>query len=399
VSHVSGDPAAIDALQTNAVHYYQRPDAGHLGVEPGARSLSGHGGALSFGTSGKGRLRLDDQFHWYSPGLELNDVGYLRQADVAANELRLGWFELAPVGPLREYSVEATRQDEWDFGGLAVRSETELEAAAQFRNKWRAEASFSYDDVVDTRMLRGGPALRWHDFFEASLQAGSDPSRRASASLGGEAAWARDDGSRSASVEASLSLRPSNRLSLSIGAGYERLLDELQYVATADSAGEPRYVLGRIDQDTWSFTLRMNLALTPELTLQYYGSPFIGTGRYTGFKQATDTLAQRNEDRFRLYTPEEIAYSEADNSYVVTEAGGAPSYSFANPDFSFRQFRSNLVARWEWKPGSSLYVVWSQGRTAQLPAWQPSFRTNWNELWATRPDNVFLVKLSYWFSP
>ena len=83
----------------------------------------------------------------------------------------------------------------------------------------------------------------------------------------------------------------------------------------------------------------------------------------------------------------------------MTEAGGGPSYSFANPDFSFRQFRSNLVARWEWKPGSSLYVVWSQGRTATLPSYQPSFGTNWNELWGTQPDNVFLVKLSYWFSP
>ena len=120
-------------------------------------------------------------------------------------------------------------------------------------------------------------------------------------------------------------------------------------------------MLGRIDQDTWSSPLRVDLSLAPELTLQYYGSPFIGTGRYTSFKQATDTLAQANADRFRLYGPDEIAYRESDNSYRVTEAGGAPAYSFANPDFSFRQFRSNLVARWEWRPGSSLS---SSGRRA-----------------------------------
>ena len=142
-----------------------------------------------------------------------------------------------------------------------------------------------------------------------------------------------------------------------------------------------------------------NLAITPELTVQYYGSPFIGTGRYTSFKQATDTLAQANADRFHLYGPGEIAYRAADNAYVVTEAGGAPAYTFANPDFSFRQFRSNLVARWEWRPGSSLYLVWSQGRTAAAANWVPSFATNWDQLWSTRPDNVFLVKVSYWFSP
>jgi hypothetical protein len=83
----------------------------------------------------------------------------------------------------------------------------------------------------------------------------------------------------------------------------------------------------------------------------------------------------------------------------VSEAGGAPAYSFADPDFSFRQFRSNLVVRWEWKPGSSLYVVWSQGRTDEAPAWQPSFGANWDELWRAPADNIFLVKLSYWFSP
>lgn len=83
----------------------------------------------------------------------------------------------------------------------------------------------------------------------------------------------------------------------------------------------------------------------------------------------------------------------------MTEAGGGPTYSFSNPDFSFREFRSNLVVRWEWKPGSSLYVVWSQGRTDYIPSWDESFRSNWDALWRTQPDNVFLVKLSYWFSP
>jgi uncharacterized protein DUF5916 len=280
-----------------------------------------------------------------------------------------------------------------------VNRATELAARGIFRNKWGAEASVSYEDAVDTRMLRGGPALRWHDFVETRLEAQSDTSRRASLKLAGEAAWARDDDSRSASLDGSLTLRLSNRLSLAGGAAYERLEDNLQYAATADAGAERRYVLGRIDQDTWSFTLRVDLSLTPELTLQYYGSPFVGTGRYTSFKRATDTLAEANLDRYHLYGADEIAYRSSDNSYQVTEAGGGPSYSFGNPDFSFRQFRSNLVARWEWRPGSSLYAVWSQGRTDALPTWESSFGSNWSALWGARPDNVFLVKLSYWFSP
>jgi len=399
LSRVSGPSEAILALQTDAVHYYQRPDAGHLGVDPQATSLSGSGGSLRFGTSGKDRLRLTDHFHWYSPGLELNDVGYLRQADVLANQLVVGWVEPAPRGIFRTYSLQLTREDDWDFGGLAVQGSTQANASGTFRNKWSADASLLYRDVVDTRMLRGGPALRWHDYWEAALGGHTDPSRRLSATLAGRTARTREDDSRSAGLSGTLDLRLSNRLSLSGGTSYELLLDNLQYAATASAGAEPRFVLGRLDQDTWSFTFRLNLSITPELTLQYYGSPFVGTGRYTAFKQATDTLAHAYADRFHLYGSGEIAYREADNTYVVTEAGGAPAYSFANPDFSFRQFRSNLVARWEWKPGSSLYVVWSQGRTASLSTYESSFGTNWSELWGTPPDNVFLVKLSYWFSP
>jgi uncharacterized protein DUF5916 len=399
LSRVSGSSEAISALQTDAVHYYQRPDADHLGLDPRATALSGSGGSLAFGTSGKGRLKLLDRFHWYSPGLELNDVGYLRQADVLANQAVVGWAEPAPRGLFRTYSLQLTRQDQWDFGGLAVDAATQANASATFRNKWGSDLKLLYRDVVDTRMLRGGPALRWHDYWEASLAGHTDPSRRLSAKLTGSLARALDDDTRAATLQGTLALRPSNRLGLEAGVLYDHLLENLQYAATAAAGDAPRYVLGRIDQGTWSFTLRANLAITPELTVQYYGSPFIGTGRYTSFKQATDTLAQANADRFHLYGPGEIAYREADNAYVVTEAGGAPAYTFANPDFSFRQFRSNLVARWEWKPGSSLYLVWSQGRTASASNWVPSFATNWDQLWSTPPDNVFLVKVSYWFSP
>jgi hypothetical protein len=398
-SHVTGDPAAILGLQRSAVHYYQRPDASHLGVDPNATSLSGHGGMVRFGRSDTSRLRLTDHFHWYSPGLELNDVGYLRQADVIANQVFLGWSEPMPKGIFRNYSFQLAREDQWDFGGLATRSITGLEVEGQFENKWGADLELSYEDVVDTRMLRGGPALRWHDYYEAELGLRSDQSKRVSGSVRGSRSWARDDDSRAWSTRAGLNLRPSNRLSFSGSVYYEQLLDSLQYVATTGADGVPRWVLGSIDQDTWGFTFRVNVSITPDLSIQYYGSPFIGTGLYSAFKRATDTLARDNASRYHLYGPDEIAYSAEANAYRVTEAGGGPSYSFRNPDFSFRQFRSNLVARWEWKPGSSLYVVWSQGRTGYVPEWDGSFSSNWDDLWRQSPDNVFLVKLSYWFSP
>jgi hypothetical protein len=396
-SRVEGDREAMQALQTNPVHYFQRPGAGHLGVDENARSLSGHGGSVRLGSSGKSRLGLTDHFHWYSPGLDLNDVGYLRQADLMVNQVFLGWSEPSPRGPFRTYSFQLSREDQWDFGGLSTKAVSALHAGGTFQNKWSLQGELAFEQVTDTRALRGGPALRWHDYFDASLHGGTDASRRASLGARAGHAWSVDDDSRSTELTGQMNLRLSNRLSLSGQASYEKKSDNLQYVTTADVAGDPRWVLGRIDQDTWNFTFRLNLALTPELTLQYYGSPFIGTGRYSAFKRATDALARRYENRFHLYGPDEIAPG-LDGTYTVGEAAGG-AYSFANPDFSFRQFRSNLVARWEYKPGSSLYVVWSQGRTGYAPYWEDAFQSNWRSLWETRPDNVFLVKLSYWLSP
>jgi len=398
VSQVSGEPEAIHALQTNPVHYYQRPGATHLGVDTNATSLFGHGGSLLFGRSGEGRLRLSDHFHWYSPGLELNDLGYLKQADVLANQFFLGWEEPTPRGIFRSYSAQLAREDKWDFGGLQTNATTSLEASGAFENKWTTYGRFAFDQVVDTRALRGGPALRWHDYYTALLNAGTDTSRRVSLSAEGEHSWAVEDDSRKSRVKGELQLRLSRRLSLSGALEYEKLLDNLQYVTTAESADGPRWLLARIAQDTWSFTLRINLSLTPDLTVQFYGSPFIGTGRYTDFKRGTDTLARRYAARFHAFDASEIAYRPDANAYDVSEAGG-PSYSFANPDFSFRQFRSNLVVRWEYRPGSSAYVVWSHGRTDSRDDWEQSFGRNWDSLWSTRPQNVFLVKLSYWFSP
>ncbi len=399
-SRVSGDRDAIAALQTNAVHYYQRPGAGHLGVDKERTSLSGYGGSVSFGRSETSRLHLANQFHLYSPGFDLNDMGYLRQADVIANELFLGWSEPVPRGIFREYSVRAGREDEWDFGGLHTASEVSIDASAQFTNQWRISAELEYEERVDTRALRGGPALRLSDSYSIGAQLSSNSSRRAIVSLEATRERALDGDSGEWRAEASLRLRPSNRLLLSANLDYVRATDDLQYVATVEGAGAARWVMGRIDQEVWGLTFRANLAVTPELTVQYYGSPFIATGRYGAFKKASATLAPGYEDRFHRYGPSEIALAAAGNQYMISEAGSGAGadYSFANPDFSFREFRSNLVTRWEYKPGSALYLVWSQGRTGYGSDPTRPFGGHWNQLWRDRADNVLLVKASYWFS-
>jgi hypothetical protein len=396
LSRVTGSAESIRALERSPVHYYQRPGAPHLGVRKGATSLAGHGGSLSLGRSETGRLRARDTFYWYSPGLELNDLGYLREADRRANRATVGWNEPTPRGPFRSYALELLRGDHWDMGGLHTRSTTALSGSGVFRNKWTASFGVGLNGIVDTRALRGGPALRGSDYGEVSLSLATDPSRRVSVSGDAYRKKATEGGSGSWTFGTRLSVRPSNRLTLQARAAFLRSTEDLQYVASAEANGSDRFVLGRVGFDTWDFTLRADLALTPDLTIQYYGSPFIGTGVYSGLRQATDTLADAYEDRFHRYGPEEITYRPATNDYLVAERATGARYAFANPDFSFRQFRSNLVVRWEYRPGSSLYVVWSEGRTSTVLTGHGSFGGNWSGLWRTPSDDVFLVKLSYW---
>jgi hypothetical protein len=394
-SRIAGDVSAIRALQTNPVHYYQRPDASHLGVDRDATSMVGHAGTVRVARYGNSKWLWSESARWMSPGLELNDVGYLRQADVILNEAKLEFKEIAPRGPFRSYGFTVSRDDSWDFGGLKTEGRTGFEANGAFRNLWGVFGGVNFiEPPADTRLLRGGPAMTTSGFVSAEAGVHSDPSRRVSVQLSAERHFVFDGDGRRAEATARVVVRPVNSFNFSVNASYERNVDDLQYVDTAYAGGAARYLLGRIDQDTIGLTFRANLFITPDFTIQYYGSPFVSNGRYGQFKRATAPRAASYEDRFYRFAPSEIAYVPEANAYRVSEGGA--TYAFGNPDFDFRQFRSNLVARWEFRPGSSLYVVWSQDRTDE-EIFGKSLTSSLDALRFAPATNVFLVKMSYWF--
>ena len=330
-----------------------------------------------------------------SPGLDLNDVGYLRQADVLLNEAMLSFAEIEPHGAFRSYGFSVTRDDTWDFGGLKTAGSTNLLVNGAFRNLWTISGGLNVVDApTDTRLLRGGPAMTMSGRVAAIAAVASDPSRRLSVGLSTERDFVLDGDGRKGNVTAQVDVRPGNKLQFSAITYYEHNVDDLQYVDTARPEESPRYVLGRLDQDTLGLTLRANAFITPDFTIQYYGSPFVSNGSYDGFKRATSPRATAYSDRFHQFTASEIAFVPDVNAYRVTE--GESTYAFGNPNFDFRQFRSNLVARWEYKPGSTLFVVWSQDRTDQ-EAFGRSLTSSLDALRLAPATNVFLVKVSYWF--
>jgi len=397
-SRITGKPEALLALQTDPVHYYQRPGTDHLGVDSSVTALSGHGGAVSIGRIGNSKLRYSQGLRWISPGLDLNDLGFLQQADVVQSQTSVGYMELEPGRIFREYHLNLSHSVSWDFGGLRSDATTSLDMGAGFHNLWGLSGMVLLrEDAVDTRLLRGGPAVKLSRFLHTSVNGHTDFSRNFALKAGIHKHFFEDGGSDLTEFTPGFSMRFTNAFLLSGDLFYSRNVNDLQYVATAGAGTGPAYLLGRIDQKTAGVTFRLSYHLTPDFSVQYYGSPFLSVGRYSGFKRVTSGLAKTYENRFRPVGEGEIAYSPSANSYDVTESGGL-TYGFANPDFSFRQFRSNLVVRWEYKPGSVLYVVWAQQRTGYESSWVESLSDNYDSLWSAEQHNVFLAKLSYWFS-
>ena len=191
--------------------------------------------------------------------------------------------------------------------------------------------------------------------------------------------------------------RPTGALNLSISPQWNLRDPTMQYVGTAASAAGPRYVLASLQQRTLSLTARVNYSITPSLTVQFYGQPFVSAGRYSEFKQVTDPRAAAFASRFRVLGAAELA--RAHGRLVVDEnQDGTSDYSLRDPDFGFREFRSNLVVRWEYSPGSTLFVVWSQGRTGVDGNGSFSAGGGLRDLFEVAPNNVFLVKISRWLS-
>jgi hypothetical protein len=186
-------------------------------------------------------------------------------------------------------------------------------------------------------------------------------------------------------------------LKIAVTAAYEENRDELQYVAARDTwLNGKRYVLGTIDQKTFGLVLRADLNLTPEFSIQYYGSPFISTGSYSELKRVTDPEAKNYGDRFDIYENPVLN----NGLYILTDYDDVlPTViTVGNPDFNFHQFRSNLVAKWEYRLGSFIYFVWSSERTGSNSFSDASIGDSYRYLGDEYPNNIFLIKLSYWFS-
>ena len=397
-SYITGSQDAMIALQQSPTHYYQREGAPHLSVDSLRTNLQGNAGKIILGRGGENKFVSEQVLEWASPGFDPNDMGYLQNADYKMFRGYINYVENTPKGILRKYNVALFYRCFWDYGNTNTYGISGFDGNVNFTNNWGFYWGGFYEfRNVENSMLRGGPPVRLNPRWGTDLNFWTDNSKKVVAQfyhgtmLGdkryGHYAWSE------------VNYRPIPNLGISgrVNFTYSKLGLEYTGQQVLDT-GKKVYLMGALRQDILGFTFRADYSITPELSVQFYGNPFMSSGKYTKFKRATNTMDKTYENRFYLLQHEELSYNASGNTYSASETATGYNYTFYNPDFSFREFRSNLVIRWEYKPNSIIYLVWAQGRSGRVSEYVNSFLQNTKALFNYYPDNTIMVKFNYWFS-
>ena len=396
-SRVAGTEEAILNTQTSYSRTFQRPDADYLTLDSTRTSLSGYGGKMAFGKIG-GRFQAVAFVNWKSPGLEINDIGYTPEVDEILQIVWMGYRWYEPVSIFRSAGLNLNQWTAYDFGGTLTNVGGNINGNTQFTNFWRGFGSLNWDATgLSHNVLRGGPAMKLPGSTGFHMGVFSNPQKKFTYGADGGAFWSNDKGfSSRKSAEVEFGYRPFETLQMEISPAYSVSDNRLQYVTQRAYNGDTRYIMSKIDRKTVVMSFRLNYNITPDLTIQFWGQPFIATGEYSEFKYVTDSKADDVNNRFRIYDDNQISYQTENNTYLIDDnKDGTTDYGFDNPNFNVKEFLSNLVMRWEYKPGSTVYLVWTQSRSGFENIGRFDFNQDIKHLFDQHPNNVFLVKFSY----
>jgi hypothetical protein len=402
-SHIRGDSTAITGAQRSSARYYQRPDQNYVSLDPGATSMTGLAASMQVGKVA-GSWTYGSDFFAYSPGFEVNDAGFQTETDRIFHGLRLSRRWLTPGKVFQRAVVNVSWGQSWNFGGERQTRQAALAWNGTFHNYWfvGTNASYNFTSLSD-RSTRGGPLTEFPSSWSTALFVGSDGRKPVSVFLVGFYARNKYDGWGGVS-EVNLTIRPTGAVNLSVGPTYNKTHSIGFYVTqrsdpTATATYGGRYIYSELVQTTLDATIRADVAITPDLSIQLYAQPFLASGDYQRFKE----LATPREYDFIYYGEDgnsTLSLDSETNVYTVDTdgPGSIDPINFYNPDFRFRSLRSNLVVRWEYTPGSTLFLVWNRGQSGYDS--DPTFNA-FDELGNLLRDdqqNTFVVKLNYWLS-
>jgi hypothetical protein len=383
LSRVAGSPQAIASTQRDAVHYYQRPDGG-LPLDTTRTSLTGDAEEVHFSKVGGRRIMFESAYMRRSAGLEINDLGYLQRADQQTWATWVGFFDRQPRKLYNRFQWNMNWWQYWTTAGLPQEAATNTNMHLQFKNNWWLHLGGTYGQLgatFDDRAARGGPAIRQDAYVAPWVGINGDDRKTLVPSMFVNYVSVGGGRSRSLNLNPEMNLKVASRFSSALSLTYARGSRDYQWYGNyTDGSGLTHYTFAHLEQTTVGVTLRLNYTFAPTMSLQVYAQPFVSKGTYSKVRELSATPRSRAyADRYQPY---------ADTS-VTNNPGG----------FNFKAFQSNVVFRWEYRPGSTLFVVWNQGREGFLGAeGNNSFQDDFRDLLRLHPSNTFLVKAAYWIN-
>jgi hypothetical protein len=393
MSRVTGTAARMTALQRNSRHYFQRPDVSYLGVDSSAASLTGYGGRLSLNKQ-SGNVTWNSAFGFLSPKYEVADVGYMSYADLLNAHTVVGYQWTKPGPWFKQAHTWVAGGESRDWGGHTVYRRTMVEGWARFPNDWSMTLDGKYSArMLNARRTRGGPLTAQPPALDLISHLDTNDGKKLFHCWNFTLSHTPVTGSNYWGLTPRLVWKPTSALSLEVSAPLEKSIEDAQYVTTVAAPGEVpadfggmRYVFARLDQTTVSAGIRFNVCVTPNLSLQTYVQPLISAGRYTDFKELA---------RSRSYDFIHYGSSYDPTSGMVTPVGGGTPFALGDPSFNFKSLRGNAMLRWEYRPGSVLYFVWTQDRTDQEAIGDLDFGPSARRLFDAQANDILLVKATY----
>jgi hypothetical protein len=402
-SHVAGSEAAIVRTQLLSSRYFQRPDAGYVDVDSTRTSMAGYAANVEVGRRAGQRWRGEASVSVTSPGFEINDMGFQTSVDRVSSKLNVQYMQNTPSVHFRSWRINGGPEVNWNHGGDFLGGLANLNLNGQFANFWSGMIGLNKRIVgYDDRLTRGGPIARDRAGQSVSFFVNTDGRQKVSGRISGNVNWGAGEG-RGSRVSINMSARPADNWSMSIGPSFSTNLSTAQYVTAitdtvmAATYGR-RYIFAGLDQTTVSMDTRFNVNFTPEFSLELFAQPFVSSADYLDLKQ----LRAPGTFEFDVYGSDigTIAYDEVTRRYAIDPDNGGPARKFtlANRDFNTRSLRGNAVLRWEYRPGSSLFLVWQQRRSETFARGDFDLMRDSRALFDAPPNNIFVIKASYWLN-
>ena len=402
LSHVLGSPAAMVRTQRSSSRYFQRPDADYLEVDSSATSMTGYAARLEVGKRAGLHWRGEGSLSLTAPNYEINDGGFQTTVDRIGANGNISYVHQTPGRYFRDWRISSNPNGSWNYGGEFQGGRVNIDLNGQLLSNWGGNVNYSYGfDAYDDRLTRGGPSAREIGGQNVGWELHTDNRQQVNGRIRGNYSWSRTGGYHLGSG-GNVTVRPAETWSISVGPSFNKSRNSAQYSTSVEDAlmtatyGR-RYLFAPIEQTSLSMDTRLNINFTPNLSFDLFAQPFISSGRYESPMQ----LRRPRTYEFDIFNTANGTLTEDSAGYHIDpdRDGPAAQFTIGKRDFNTRSLRGNAVLRWEWRPGSTLFLVWQQERSGSHAFGNFNFTRDVGGVFGAKPQNVFLVKFSYWLNP